>query len=74
MFARLRRLIWFLALSDVLLTQLVLLAVVNDVVRWVVILGAGVLLVAASVWIERQHGRLSVQIHHWQETLAGWKP
>ena len=53
--------------------QLVLLATVNDVLRWVVILGTGLLFIAAAILVERERERLAQQFDDWREALETWQ-
>jgi hypothetical protein len=53
--------------------QVVVLANVYDVNRWLVILGVGLLLVTAAVFVERQRERIIAQAQEWLVALEAWE-
>jgi hypothetical protein len=53
--------------------QLILLATVNDVARWIVLFGMGLLLVGGAVFVERRWAKLSEQVDEWRSSMAGWQ-
>jgi hypothetical protein len=54
-------------------SQVVVLINVYDVQRWIIILGVGVLLVTAAIFVERQRERIIAQMQEWQEVLETWE-
>jgi hypothetical protein len=52
--------------------QLAMVATVNDIWRWVIILGTGMLVIGLAILYERQRERLALQIHEWQVELESW--
>lgn len=53
-------------------SQVVVLINVYDVQRWIIILGVGVLLVTAAIFVERQRERIIAQMQEWREELETW--
>jgi hypothetical protein len=53
-------------------SQVVVLINVLDVQRWIIILGVGVLLVTAAIFVERQRERIIIQMQEWREELETW--
>jgi hypothetical protein len=54
-------------------SQVVVLINVYDVQRWIIILGVGVLLVTAAIFVERQRERIITQMQEWREELETWE-
>jgi len=55
------------------ISQVVVLINVYDVQRWIIILGVGVLLVTAAIFVERQRERIIAQMQEWREELETWE-
>jgi hypothetical protein len=53
-------------------SQVVVLINVYDVQRWIIILGVGVLLVTAAIFVERQREQIIAQMQEWREELETW--
>jgi hypothetical protein len=53
--------------------QLILLATVSDVLRWIVILGTGLLLVSLAILVERRREEIASQIGEWRTALSTWR-
>jgi threonine/homoserine efflux transporter RhtA len=53
--------------------QLILLATVSDVLRWIVILGTGLLLVSLAILVERRREDIASQIGEWRTALSTWR-
>lgn len=41
--------------------------------RWIIILGAGLLAVTAAVFVERQRERIIARAQEWREALERWE-
>ncbi|UCG23800.1 MAG: hypothetical protein JSW55_16945 [Chloroflexota bacterium] len=52
--------------------QLVFVATVNDLWRWIIILGTGVLVISLGILIERKREYIATQIGEWQAELRTW--
>lgn len=55
-----------------IITQLVLVATVDEVWRWIIVLGTGVLVVSLGIFIERKREQIASHIHEWQVELSTW--
>jgi hypothetical protein len=55
-----------------IVAQLVLVATINDLWRWIIILGTGLLVVSLGILIERKRESVSTQIQEWQAELSTW--
>ncbi len=55
-----------------IIAQLVLVATVNDLWRWIIVLGTGVLVISLGIFIERKREQITTQIHEWQVELSTW--
>jgi hypothetical protein len=53
--------------------QLILLATISDVLRWIVILGTGLLLVSLAILVERRREDIASQIGEWRTALSTWR-
>ncbi|MGB3716912.1 MAG: hypothetical protein WA996_21030 [Candidatus Promineifilaceae bacterium] len=53
--------------------QLILLTTVSDVLRWIVILGTGLLLVSLAILVERRREEIATQIGEWRTALSTWR-
>jgi peptidoglycan/LPS O-acetylase OafA/YrhL len=54
-------------------SQIVVLVRVYEVQRWIVILGVGIILVTAAVFVERKRERIIAQVQEWSEQLETWE-
>jgi hypothetical protein len=54
-------------------SQVVVLIDVYDVHRWILLLGVGVMLVSAAVFIERKREQIIAQVQEWREDLETWE-
>jgi hypothetical protein len=55
-----------------IIAQTIVLIRVYEVNRWLVLLGVGLLLVAAAIFLEQRQGRLSKRVQVWRELLEAW--
>jgi hypothetical protein len=55
-----------------IIAQLVLVATVDEVWRWVIVLGTGVLVVSLGIFIERKREQITTQFNEWQVELSTW--
>jgi hypothetical protein len=55
-----------------IVAQLVLVATVDEIWRWIIVLGTGVLVVTFGILIERKREQIAAQIHEWQVELSTW--
>jgi hypothetical protein len=53
--------------------QVILLIRIYDVNRWVVMVGAGVLLMVAAILVERKREEIVSRTHEWRDALGGWQ-
>jgi hypothetical protein len=53
-------------------SQVILLVNIYDVQRWIIILGVGLLLVSAAVFVERKREQIIAQTQEWLEALEAW--
>lgn len=53
--------------------QVILLIRIYDVNRWVVMVGAGTLLVVAAILVERKREQIISRTHEWRDALGGWQ-
>ena len=53
-------------------TQVIVLVNVYDINRWIIILGVGLLLVTAAIFVERQREEIIARSKEWRETLDTW--
>jgi hypothetical protein len=70
-----RRIPFFIGVAASVLnvvSQVVVLINVYDVQRWIIILGVGILLVTAAIFVERQRERIIAQMQEWREELETW--
>jgi hypothetical protein len=56
-----------------IVAQVVVLVNVYEVNRWFIILGVGLLLVTAAVFVERQRVRIIARAQEWREALETWE-
>ena len=56
-----------------IIAQLVMLATVNDVLRWVIILGAGLLMVGSAILVERRRSAVASRLRDWQAGMNEWR-
>jgi hypothetical protein len=54
-------------------SQVILLVNIYDVQRWIIILGVGLILVSAAVFVERKREQIIAQTQEWLEALETWE-
>ena len=56
-----------------IIAQVIVLSNVYDINRWIIILGVGLLLVTAAIFVERQREKIILRSKEWRETLDTWE-
>jgi hypothetical protein len=56
-----------------LVAQLILLMQISNITRWIVALGAGLLIMGLAIYIERQREQVRARLSEWGETLEQWE-
>ena len=53
--------------------QLAILATTNDVLRWVIIFGVGLLMVGSAILVERRRAVVASRLRDWQTGMHAWQ-